>query len=65
MLHALVIDGAVERFDGDPSEVVKKLSDFEEKGITAGYLFSAVSEEEFTWKELSIAGSSRTVTIRI
>jgi hypothetical protein len=65
MMHALVIDGAIERFDGDPSEVATTLSDFEDEGITVGYLFSAVSEEEFTWKEREAGSRQRIVTIRI
>jgi hypothetical protein len=51
MIHALVVEGVIERFSGTSVDVVARLAAFEAEGRTAAYLFSAASDEEFCFKQ--------------
>jgi hypothetical protein len=50
MIHALMVDGAIVRFEGDPFQVLEKIASCEREGKIVGYLFGAHSEEEFKQK---------------
>jgi hypothetical protein len=50
MIHALLVEGTILRFEGDPFQVLEKMAWFEMQGKKVGYLFGAHTEEEFMQK---------------
>lgn len=50
MLHAILVDGMIERIDGSSEFADAEISRRREQGYTAAYLFAATSEGEFERK---------------
>jgi len=51
MIHALMVDGAIVRFDGSPFQVLEKIAVLEMETKKVEYLFGAHSQEEFSCME--------------
>ena len=50
MLHAILVDGMIERIEGSSEFADSEIGRRREQGYTAAYLFAATSEGEFERK---------------
>jgi hypothetical protein len=47
MIHALLVEATIVRFEGSPFQALEKIASFEREGKKVAYLFGAHTEEEF------------------
>jgi hypothetical protein len=52
MLHAILVDGLIQRIEGHPNFADAQIQRHRKSGRSSAYLFAARSEEEFKRKEL-------------
>jgi len=51
LLHAILVDGMIERIEGDPGIADKEVNKWRKAGHVSDYLFAARSDEEFERKK--------------
>jgi len=51
MLHGILVDGMIERIEGDPEVANSEVVRLRAEGHTAEYLFRARTEDEFRQKD--------------
>jgi hypothetical protein len=61
VLHAILVDGVIERIEGSPEFADAEVKKWRKAGYASEYLFAARSEEEFEQKKQKERRSTRPV----
>ena len=53
MLHAILVDGMIERIEGSPEFANAEITKRRQEGHSSAYLFAARNDEEFEQKRMA------------